>query len=255
MGSGASTVACCEIEWEQPGSQECSAGTSIHRPSDRLETVDLPFYRPVAPRLRDGVPNCIQIRQEREGEVLHPMQAAVTSPVNPRHEEVGISMPQDGSELHRHSAHPGEVGRGGLQNSDLDRLASAQHAARLDAESGGGDGRDQMPGGWINRIGSGCRAAAYRRNLSVCHILLHVIQESRRHLSQVCSNSGNQDVNACKRLPHALSSGLSPTCLQRCSELCPGFSAVEQAPVLRCGAVFLQFRLPNPFKLFILSFQ
>ena len=81
--------------------------------------------------------NCLQIGEERAGEVLHPVQAAVTSPVDPRHEKVGISLPQDGSELHRHVRNPDKAGLGGLQNSDLDRLASAQHAAKLDSEGSG----------------------------------------------------------------------------------------------------------------------
>ncbi len=59
----------------------------------------------------------------------------------------------DGSELHRELAHRDEVVGGGFQHGDLGRLASAQHASRLDAEGCSGDGRDQMPGRRIDRVG------------------------------------------------------------------------------------------------------
>jgi len=49
--------------------------------------------------------------------------------------------------------HPDEVVRGRFQNGDLDRLAPGQDASGFDAESGGDDRRDQMPGRRIDRLG------------------------------------------------------------------------------------------------------
>jgi len=109
--------------------------------------------RRLAPRLRDGVPDCGQIGKQRAGEALDSEKAAATSLVDPRHEQGRVSPSKHGSELHRHPPHPDEVVRGRFQNGDLDRLTRGQHASGPDAESSGDDGRDQMPGRWIDRLG------------------------------------------------------------------------------------------------------
>ena len=49
---------------QNAAAQEIEVGATIHLPLQQLEPVDLPFDRTVAPRLRQGRPNCADVADE-----------------------------------------------------------------------------------------------------------------------------------------------------------------------------------------------
>jgi hypothetical protein len=140
-GSDLRLVQAVLRQGHHPRTEQVDTGPAVHRSPEGLQFVDLSFGLPVAPRLRHGVPNGLQVLAYRPRKTLHRVDPRRACIGQPSIQPLRRSTPKQASKPHRKTPHRGELRRRCLQHIDVSDLPGGHLATGFDAERRRGERR------------------------------------------------------------------------------------------------------------------
>src|ERR1700733_11361797 len=130
------------LQRHHASAEQIDAAAAVHGSLEGLQLVDLSFGLPIAPRLRHGVANSLDVLANRPRESLHSIDSRCTRGDQPGVQFVYRFTAKNTSEPHRQMPHCRELGGCRFQRVDGDDLPGTHLAAGFDAKRRRGERRD-----------------------------------------------------------------------------------------------------------------